>query len=158
MNRARMGCIAFAAMLGLSLLASFNATGAAPVAAVPVVEVWKSPTCGCCQKWIDGLKAEGFEVKAYNTGNAAARDRFDIPDRLGSCHTARVAGYTLEGHVPVREIRRLLKERPHAVGLAVPRMPRGSPGMEMKDGSRDPYDVLLIEHSGKSTVYQSYRP
>jgi len=122
----------------------------------PVVEVFKSATCGCCTEWVKHLRAHGFEVSARDVRDPAAyRAKFGVPERLGSCHTARVEGYAIEGHVPAREIRRLLAERPRAVGLAVPAMPRGSPGME---GSvRDPYDVLLFDAEGRTRVYASYR-
>ena len=134
---------------------------AAPVLAepaTPLVEVWKSPTCGCCKDWIKHLEAEGFKVRVFETGNTAMRGRLGVPTQLGSCHTARVGGYAVEGHVPAREIRRLLKERPAAVGLAVPAMPVGSPGMDGPEygGRRDPYDVLLVSRNGSSTVFQSY--
>jgi hypothetical protein len=125
----------------------------------PLVEVWKSPSCGCCQDWIRHMEAEGFAVRSVDTGNTAVRARLGIPVGLGSCHTARVAGYAIEGHVPAREVHRLLKEKPAAVGLAVPAMPIGSPGMDGPEyGSRrDPYDVLLVHRDGSSTVFQSYR-
>jgi hypothetical protein len=124
-----------------------------------LVEVWKSPTCGCCKDWIRHLEANGFRVRTFDDGNTDARERLGIPLRYGSCHTARVSGYALEGHVPAREIRRLLKEKPAAVGLAVPAMPIGSPGMDGPEylGQKDPYDVLLVKRDGNSTVYQSYR-
>ena len=125
----------------------------------PRVEVWKDPNCGCCKDWISHLEANGFQVKVHDSGNAAARARLGVPETLGSCHTAQVGGYALEGHVPARDIRRLLKERPRAVGLAVPGMPVGSPGMDGPEyqGRKDPYDVLLIQADGGSRVYQSYR-
>ena len=124
-----------------------------------LVEVWKSPTCGCCKDWISHLEANGFRVRTFDNGNSDARERLGIPLRYGSCHTARVAGYSIEGHVPAREIRRLLKEKPAAVGLAVPAMPIGSPGMDGPEylGQKDPYDVLLVKRDGSSTVYQAYR-
>lgn len=127
--------------------------------ALPLVEVWKSPTCGCCKDWIKHLEADGFKVRVFETGNTAMRGRLGIPAQLGSCHTARVGGYAVEGHVPARDIRRLLEERPAAVGLAVPAMPVGSPGMDGPEygGRRDPYDVLLIAQGGRSSVFQSYR-
>ncbi|MBL8287831.1 MAG: DUF411 domain-containing protein [Rubrivivax sp.] len=130
------------------------------IAAAPTrVEVWKSPTCGCCHDWITHLRANGFAVTTHDDGNTAARGRLNMPMRYGSCHTALVEGYAIEGHVPAREIRRLLKERPRAVGLAVPAMPIGSPGMDgpAYGGRRDPYDVLLVARDGTATVYQSYR-
>lgn len=128
-------------------------------AAPPLVEVWTSPACGCCKAWVKHLEANGFEVKTHNTGNTDARTRLGLPVKYGACHTARVAGYVLEGHVPAREVLRLLKEKPDAVGLAVPAMPRGSPGMDgpAYHGKRDPFDVLLVLRDGSASPYQSYR-
>lgn len=121
--------------------------------------VWKSPTCGCCNDWITYLEEKGFTVTAFNEGATDAMERLGMPFRYGSCHTAEIDGYAIEGHVPVREILRLLDERPDAVGVSVPAMPRGSPGMDgpMYGGVVDPYDVLLIGHDGEATVFQSYR-
>lgn len=144
----------------------FLAAGAAALAvpawaqtAAPLVEVWKSPTCGCCKDWIKHLEAAGFAVRVTDTGNTQARGQLGMPAQLGSCHTARVGGYVVEGHVPAREIRRLLKERPAALGLVVPAMPVGSPGMDGPEygGRRDPYDVLLVQRDGRHSVFQSYR-
>lgn len=131
----------------------------AAAAAGPTVEVWKSPTCGCCKDWIAHLQAHGFEVVTHDTGNTAMRARLGVASQYGSCHTARVNGYVLEGHVPAREVQRLLRERPQALGLAVPGMPVGSPGMDgpVYGDRRDPYDVLLLDATGGSRVYQSYR-
>lgn len=124
----------------------------------PQVEVWKDPNCGCCKDWVTHMEANGFDVKVHDSGNTAARKRLGVPDKLGSCHTALVGGYAIEGHVPAREVHRLLKERPAAVGLSVPGMPVGSPGMDGPEyGTRkDPYDVVLISRSGATHVYQSY--
>lgn len=124
----------------------------------PQVEVWKDPDCGCCKDWVSHLEANGFQVKVHDSGNTAARARLRVPDKLGSCHTAQVGGYALEGHVPAPDIHRLLKERPKAVGLAVPGMPVGSPGMDgpVYGGRKDPYDVLLVLEDGNSRIYQSY--
>ena len=123
------------------------------------IEVWKSPTCGCCNDWITHLEVNGFSVTSYDEGSTEAMIRLGMPFRYGSCHTASIEGYAIEGHVPAREIHRLLKERPEAIGLSVPAMPRGSPGMDgpMYGGVKDPYDVLLITLGGKATVFQSYR-
>lgn len=120
-----------------------------------VIEVYKSATCGCCHEWVEHLRANGFTVKAYDVANPSDyREKFGIPNELGSCHTGIVAGYALEGHVPAQEIKRLLAERPKAKGLAVPGMPLGSPGME---GPRKaPYDVLLVQANGKHKVYKHY--
>lgn len=137
--------------------------GGSPIAAAqgrgPRVTVWKSPTCGCCKDWVRHLEDHGFEVRTQDTGNTDARARLGMPVAYGSCHTAQVGGYAIEGHVPAREIKRLLKERPDAVGLAVPAMPRGSPGMDGPEygGHRDPYDVLLVRKDGRVTPYQTYR-
>lgn len=135
---------------------------AAPISAQlkrPLVEVWKSPTCGCCKDWVAHLEGNGFAVRTFDTGNTAARQRLGMPARFASCHTARVGDYTIEGHVPAREIARLLHEQPDALGLAVPAMPVGSPGMDgpAYQGRRDPFDVLLVLRDGRSRVYQSYR-
>lgn len=126
----------------------------------PVVEVWKAPTCGCCKDWIAYLEANGFAVKAHDIGNNPVRLKLGMPKQFGSCHTATVGGYVIEGHVPVREIRRLLREKPAAVGLAVPGMPVGSPGMDgpAYNSRKDPYDVLLVARDGSATIFQTYRP
>ncbi|MBN8761874.1 MAG: DUF411 domain-containing protein [Thiobacillus sp.] len=131
-----------------------QASWAAPE--TPVIDVYKSPTCGCCNKWIDHLKANGFGVRSYDTDNVAQhKARLGVPPGYGSCHTAEVDGYVIEGHVPAREIKRLLKERPRARGLVVPAMPVGSPGMEA-DGRKDPYKVFLVNRNGSTRTYVQY--
>ena len=144
-----------------TLLQAMTLLGTLPslaFAKTETIEVYKSATCGCCTEWVEHLQANGFEVKTQNVPNTAAyRARFGIPAALGSCHTARIAGYALEGHVPAREIRRLLAEKPNAVGLTVPGMPMGSPGMEMPDMQADAYDVLLVRKDGSHAVYQHYK-
>lgn len=119
------------------------------------IRVFKSATCGCCTAWVEHLEAAGFVVDATNVDDpASVRRRYAMPDRYGSCHTALVDGYVLEGHVPAREVQRLLAERPAALGLAVPGMPAGSPGME---GDRtQPFDVMLVDPSGNARVYGHY--
>jgi hypothetical protein len=143
----------------LLTLAALPVAPLANAAGAPLVEVWKSPTCGCCKDWIAHLQANGFATKVNETGNTAMRTRMGIDTKYGSCHTALVGGYALEGHVPAREIQRLLKERPAAIGLAVPGMPVGSPGMDGPDygGQKDPYDVLLLRKDGSAVAYQTYR-
>jgi hypothetical protein len=123
-----------------------------------LVEVWKDPNCGCCGEWIKHLEANGFATKVIHGSNAAMRAKLGIPEQLGSCHTGLVGGYALEGHVPAKDIRRLLKDKPQAVGLAVPGMPVGSPGMDGKiyGDRRDPYDVLLVLKNGDAKVFASY--
>lgn len=124
----------------------------------PSVEVWKDPNCGCCKDWVAHLQQSGFVVQVFETGNTRMRQQLGIAQSLGSCHTARVGGYAIEGHVPAKDILRLLREKPAAVGLAVPGMPVGSPGMDgaIYQGRKDPYDVLLIRKDGSTTVFQSY--
>ncbi|OYW31977.1 MAG: metal-binding protein [Methyloversatilis sp. 12-65-5] len=148
-----------------TLLNAFGLAALLPFAAraddtgKPRVEVWKSPTCGCCKDWVAHLEANGFIVKTFDTGNGDMRARLGMPVSYGSCHTARVGGYVLEGHVPASEVQRLLKERPQALGLAVPAMPIGSPGMDGPEykGRKDAYDVLLVQRDGAASVYRSYR-
>jgi hypothetical protein len=125
------------------------------LAARDVIEVYKSASCSCCTKWIEHLRTNGFEVKAHNVDDITeSRAKLGVPQALGSCHTGSVGGYLIEGHVPARDIQRLLRERPLAAGLAVPGMPRGSPGMEAE--IRDPYEVLLFQPNGRYSVYQRY--
>ena len=140
---------------------AWAAAGAGPAWAAPLppMQVWKSPTCGCCKDWIAVLQREGFKLQTFDEGNNAARARLGLPARYGSCHTALIGGYVVEGHVPAREIRRLLAEKPDAIGIAVPGMPVGSPGMDGPEygGRRDAYDVLLVHRDGSSRVYASYK-
>jgi hypothetical protein len=124
-------------------------------AAGPVVQVYKSAYCGCCHRWVAHLQASGFAVKVTDVEEPALyRQKLGIPDALGSCHTAQVAGYAIEGHVPAADIKRLLVERPQARGLAVPSMPLGSPGME--GARRDPFDVFLVQSDGRYSTYRHY--
>jgi Predicted metal-binding protein len=122
------------------------------------LEVWKDPSCGCCKDWVEHMQANGFAVKVHESGNNAVRAQLGIDMKYGSCHTAVVGGYALEGHVPAREVHRLLKEKPQARGLAVPGMPIGSPGMDgpAYGGRRDAYDVVLLTRDGGAKVYQHY--
>ena len=144
-------------------VAALAALAMAPLAMAkaekPLVEIWKSPTCGCCKDWVAHLEANGFRTKVMLDGNTDARAKLGVDIKYGSCHTAQVGGYAIEGHVPAREIQRLLKQRPKAIGLAVPAMPLGSPGMDGPDygGQKAPYDVLLLSADGSARVFQSYR-
>ena len=123
----------------------------------PLVEVWRSPACGCCGAWIKHLQENGFATKVNLVGDtAAARKAAGIPEALGSCHTGKVEGYAVEGHVPAADIKRLLATKPKAVGLAVPGMPVGSPGMEQGD-LRQPYEVLLVKADGSREVFARHR-
>ena len=122
------------------------------------VEVWKDPDCGCCKDWVNILEKSGFSVRVFDIGNEAMRAQLGMPAKLGSCHTARIGGYVIEGHVPVREIRRLLREQPKAIGLTVPGMVVGSPGMDgpAYKGRKEPYSVLLVNLNGESSIFQKY--
>lgn len=124
----------------------------------PTIDVKKTATCGCCQAWVDHLKSAGFNVKATNLAMGQLM-RFKISNGVtqkhASCHTARLAGYTIEGHVPAREIQRLLRQRPDAIGLSVPGMPIGSPGMEV-GSQREAYSVLLLKKDGTTEVFARY--
>jgi hypothetical protein len=125
-----------------------------PVGAVLAAEiaVYKSPTCGCCSKWVRHLEANGFTVKAYDVQNVNAyKDRHGVPVPLGACHTALVEGYVVEGHVPAADIKRMLAERPKIKGLAVPGMPAGSPGMEGPHA--EAYEVLSFDAAGATRVF-----
>lgn len=116
------------------------------------ITVYKSPTCGCCKLWIDHLKQNGFTVKAHDTENVAAhKQRLGVLPELASCHTAVVNGYVIEGHVPAADIKRLLKEQPKIIGLAVPGMPMGSPGME--GPVKEAYEVKTFDKKGRVTTY-----
>lgn len=124
-------------------------------AGVPgTMTVYKDPGCGCCKDWVKHVQAAGFVVTARDTGDmATVKASMGVPDALASCHTARVGSYSIEGHVPADLIVKLLQEKPQAVGLAVPGMPTGAPGME--GARKDHYDVLLFDKAGKSRVYAS---
>lgn len=142
--------VLFALLMPASVLAQ------PPLVKESLVKVYKSPTCGCCGDWVSHLEQNHFKVEAINTDNMQAiKEQAGIPPGKGSCHTAHVDGYVVEGHVPARDIQRLLDEKPDARGLTVPGMPVGSPGMEMGD-RKDPYKVLLIKHDGSTEVFSEY--
>lgn len=126
-------------------------------AKLPTVQVYKSPTCGCCGKWIDHLKAKGFDVQATDVRDVSVIKRQNgLPPALASCHTAVVGGYVIEGHVPADDIKRLLSEKPEIAGLSVPKMPIGSPGMEGPNPER--YDVIAFDGQGKQQIYATHGP
>lgn len=119
------------------------------------VEVFKSPYCGCCEKWVEHMRKAGFDVVTKDVNDVpAARKLTGMPERFGSCHTAKVGGYVVEGHVPAADVQRLLKEKPKAVGLAAPGMPQGSPGMETNHPQ--PYDTLLVQADGSYKVFAKH--
>ncbi len=119
------------------------------------VTVYKSPSCGCCSKWIDHMRANGFEMTAHNVEDiAAVKAKHGVPAQAASCHTSLVGGYVIEGHVPADVIKRLLRERPKVSGLAVPGMPMGSPGMEVPSGQKDSYAIVSFDASGRQTLVE----
>jgi hypothetical protein len=123
------------------------------------VEVWKTPTCGCCAAWVDHLEDNGFTVKVNDVDSTDSfRAALGMPQEYGSCHSAVVNGYAIEGHVPAADIKKLLAEKPDAVGLSVPAMPMGSPGMEHPDfpEKRAEYNVLLVKKNGAFSSYTHY--
>ncbi|HEX4918779.1 MAG TPA: DUF411 domain-containing protein [Limnobacter sp.] len=123
------------------------------------IEVWKTPTCGCCSAWVDHLRENGFDVKVHDVQDTGAfRAALGMSQDYGSCHSAKIAGYAIEGHVPASDIKKLLSQKPDAVGLAVPGMPMGSPGMEHPDmpHKRHAYDVLLVGKQGEVSAYTHY--
>jgi hypothetical protein len=150
--------LAAASLLPAWAQAATPTSKTAPAAELPVLQVWKDPNCGCCKDWVTYLEQDGFKVQVFDSGNTAVRKRLGLPMAFASCHTGLIGGYVIEGHVNAREIRRLLKEKPKALGLAVPGMPVGSPGMDgpAYGNRRDPYDVVLVHRDGSSRVYQSY--
>ena len=126
-------------------------------AAAPVIEVYKTPTCGCCGKWVEHLRAEGFEVRVSDVNDLTdikAANR--IPDSLQSCHTGKVGNYVVEGHVPAQDIRKLLAERPAVAGIAVPGMPIGSPGMEVAGVKPQAFDTVAFDDKGTRRVFASH--
>jgi hypothetical protein len=142
--------------LGLSALALSAATRTSR-AREPLITVSKDPNCGCCNGWIEHLRAAGFAVEARDTNEInRVKARLGVPSELASCHTAEVAGYVIEGHVPASSIRKLLAEKPVARGLAVPGMPVGSPGMEVPGAPPDDYAVILFEARERRT-FARYR-
>ena len=147
---------AVALIVGASVAVVSSQSGTAP-ASKPTVAVFKSPTCGCCAKWNEHMTAAGYTVTSRDmTDMNAVKDEHRVPSALRSCHTALVAGYVVEGHVPADVVAKLLAERPAGVmGLAVPGMPAGSPGMESPDGFKTPYQVMAFTKDGQSRVYAS---
>lgn len=134
------------------IVSSILSLMAGSVLAGTQVDVYKSPYCGCCGKWVEHLRARGFEVKTHDvTDVPGQRKKLGMPEAYGSCHTAKVGNYLIEGHVPAADVERLLKEKPQAIGLAVPSMPPGSPGMESDRPM--PYETLLVRTDGSSRVF-----
>lgn len=148
----------------LSLKAETKGSASAPAAsaskiaqALPVVQVYKSATCGCCNDWIKHMQDNGFSVQAHDVDNLLPyKEKAKLGAGMGSCHTAFVEGYAIEGHVPSRDIKRLLLEKPAISGLTVPRMPIGSPGMEVEGKPADAYQVLSYKDGKEVGVFADY--
>jgi hypothetical protein len=151
---------AFLAAFGSGMVATLG-TAPAALGADDVgreLAVWKSPTCGCCQAWVEHMAANGFKATVTETRDLdPIKQRFGVPERLQSCHTARIGGYTIEGHVPAADVAAMLEQKPDIVGLTVPGMPLGSPGMEVPSGQQDDYDVVAIGRDGSASVFSRYR-
>ena len=149
--------LAAALVLGGTLL--LQGGGAPAVDDDKLITVYSTPTCGCCGDWEDHLRARGFEVDSRQVQHQSLnRIKLDsgIPFGLASCHTAFIGPYAVEGHVPASDIRRLMAERPEAVGLVVPGMPIGSPGMEIEGRPAQAYDVLLLDAAGETSVFSHH--
>ncbi len=131
-------------------------TGTANGEAVPMV-VYKNPSCGCCTKWAEQLEQQGFDTEVRPVRNLGQiKQQVGVPSNLGSCHTAEVGGYFIEGHVPAADIQRLLEEKPDIAGLTVPGMPVGSPGMEVPGRKAQSYKVYAIDRQGNAQVFASH--
>lgn len=142
--------------LALGLATAMTFSGSLYAEALEAIKVYKSPSCGCCQDWVDHLEDNGFEVDVTDTNDmTSVKIDAGLQPSLASCHTAFVGDYVIEGHVPASDIHRLLKEAPQAHGLAVPGMPMGSPGMEIGD-QKDNYQVLLFNEDGQTKVFSEY--
>lgn len=144
-----------AAAVGVALLSPGALAAGRPLA----ITVHKDPNCGCCTAWVKAMQATGrFAPRIVEPADImAVKTRLRVPTALASCHTSLVGGYVIEGHVPPADVTRLLRQRPTGiVGLAVPGMPAGSPGMEMPDGRRDPYSVLAFTATGKSRIFSRH--
>lgn len=163
MNTLRSGSI-LALLIATALAAACShsagdsdATAAQPATALPAMIVHKSESCGCCGTWVTHVKQAGFPVEVRNEDNLQPiKERLGVPAGKGSCHTAEVDGYLIEGHVPAADIQRLLRERPDARGLVLAGMPLGSPGMEAPDGSAEAFTVELVARDGSTRPYSHH--
>jgi hypothetical protein len=150
------GVGAVLAVLGIGGYLWYDSRAAPEPDSMPTVTVYKTETCNCCVKWMDHLRANGFTVEGENVESLRpVKQRLNVPRGLGACHTAVVGDYVVEGHVPADEVKRLLVHRPDVVGISVPGMPIGSPGMERGDRV-DPYNVLAFDTNGKASVVGEY--
>ena len=156
MKKTTLAAALVAAALGV---VTYAQTKPAATAAATKVTVYKTSSCGCCRLWVDHLKQNGFDVQAMDVSAADVRavsKAAGLKDADSSCHTAKIGDYTVEGHVPAADIKRMLKEKPAIAGLAAPGMPMGSPGME-QGSTKDAYDVIAFKKDGTSTVYAKHK-
>lgn len=160
----RRSLLGAGAALGGALLVGCGPAETQPAEAVPAaratgsrvaMSVFRDPNCGCCESWTVAARQDGFSATIVNSDDmAGVKRRLGVPEALASCHTTSVAGYTIEGHVPLADVQRLLRERPAGVkGLAVPGMPAGSPGMEVPDGTKERYQVLAFDAAGATRIF-----
>ncbi len=160
-TRKKLGTVLLAVAMNFPMFATFlsvqvQAQSQTSESKLPVVTVYKSPTCGCCGDWIKHMEESGFTVSTHDTNNLnPIKLKAGLTPALASCHTAFVDGYVVEGHVPASDVKRMLLERPAIRGLSAPGMPVGSPGMEMGDRV-DPYDVVSFDEQGETEVFHSY--
>ena len=143
---------------GLAYGVAAQQKGPAAAAALPKVTVYKTSSCGCCKLWIDHMKQNGFDVQAMDVSAGDVRavsKAVGLKDEDSSCHTSKIGNYTVEGHVPADDIKRMLKEQPAIAGLSAPGMPQGSPGMEQ--GTKEAYDVVAFTKDGRTTVFAKHK-
>jgi hypothetical protein len=141
-----------AGLVAVTVAAGLSSSAQAPA---PALTVYKSPACGCCVKWIDYMRANGFSVKTVDVEDIAAVKRtWGVPTNLSACHTSVAGNYVIEGHVPADVVTRFLRERPAVAGIAVPGMPLGSPGMEQPTGRVEPFAVMSFDRSGRTALYE----
>ena len=143
----------------LGVFSMIAATGLRPSAQKETaVQVFKDPTCGCCALWVEHLRKAGFTATVTDVDDMTAiKTKYRVPSRASSCHTALVGGYVVEGHVPAEDVQRMLTQKPAIVGIGVPGMPIGSPGMEVAGVKPQPYDVLAFNKTGETHVFASHR-
>ena len=142
-----------ALLLTVSLTAADQARQPAPM-----LSVFKTPTCGCCSKWVDHMRQNGFNVHVTDLNDLSAiKTKHGVPSRLQSCHTGLVNGYVVEGHIPAADVKRLIKEKPAVAGIALPGMPAGSPGMEVPGITAPAYQVLSFDKAGATKVFATHK-
>lgn len=157
LNRWLGACLLLVLALAADASAQLPAQRAADAALLPPMVVHKSSTCGCCHLWVEHMRQNGFTVEVRDDGDLdAVKRRLGVPYGKGSCHTAEVGGYFVEGHVPAIDVRRLLRDKPDVKGLVLPGMPAGSPGMEMPDGRVQAYTVEHVTRDGATSAFSQH--